>query len=231
MSTEITASTTNTVIVVGMLDTMLVRERSDKRERRGAMVETTRRSGRSRGTGGRWENLRLQVSSPYGGMFALPIELAPDVPGIELLDDAAPEALLAVEGSLQLRQTFDARFVSDRLDSRNRSDRGRPTRELQLRVTQVREPSAEERRTGSAVWLEGVVAEPPQVSRHAELPTVQLAGTILKVASARPLQFAGATTMIDEVVDVNVAVPTSHRDIEKLFQAGNRVRVVGQLDC
>ena len=75
------------------------------------------------------------------------IELAPDVPGIELLDSAAPEALLAVEGSLQLRQTFDARFVSDRLDSRNRSDRGRPTRELQLRVTQVREPSAEERRT------------------------------------------------------------------------------------
>ena len=95
----------------------------------------------------------------------------------------------------------------------------------------MREPHPEECRTGSVIWLEGVIAEPPQVSRHAELPTVQLAGTILKVASARPLQFAGATTMIDEVVDVNVAVPTSHRDIEKLFQAGNRVRVVGQLDC
>ena len=233
MTTETDAmiATTNRVVVVGMLDTMLVRERSDRRERRGAMVETTRRSGRTRGTGGRWENLRLQVGSPYGGMFALPIELAPDVPGLELLDSAAPEALLAVEGSVQLRQTFDARFASDRLDSRNRSDRGRPTRELQLRVLRVREPHAEERRTGSAVWLEGVIAEPPQVSRHAELPTVQLAGTILKVASARPLAFAGAVATIDEVVDVNVAVPTGHRDAEKLFQAGNRVRAVGQLDC
>ena len=77
MTTETDAmiATTNRVVVVGMLDTMLVRERSDKRERRGAMVETTRRSGRTRGTGGRWENLRLQVGSPYGGMFAPPYPL------------------------------------------------------------------------------------------------------------------------------------------------------------
>lgn len=233
MTTE-NAIFTNHVVVVGMLDTMMVRDRNAKRDKnsgRSVLIETTRKEGRTRGVGGRWENMTLQVGSPYGGMFALPIELSPDVPGIELLDSAAAETMLAIEGSLQLRQTFDGRFASDRLDARNRSDRGRPTRELQLRVSLVREPRQDERRAGSAVWLEGVVAEPPQVSRHPDLPAIQLAGTILKVAFARPLDFPGVAATIDEIVDVNVAIPTSHRTAESLFQAGNRVRLIGQLDC
>jgi hypothetical protein len=102
---------------------------------------------------------------------------------------------------------------------------------LQLRVSLVREPNTDERRASSVVWLEGVVAEPPQVSRHPDLPAIQLAGTILKVAFARPLDFPGVAATIDEVVDVNVAIPTSHRTAESLFQAGNRVRLIGQLDC
>ena len=136
---------TNHVVVVGMLDTMMVRDRNAKRDKnsgRPVLIETTRTEGRTRGVGGRWENMTLQVGSPYGGMFALPIELSPDVPGIELLDSAAAETMLAIEGSLQLRQTFDGRFATDRLDARNRSDRGRPTRELQLRVSLVRAPNA-----------------------------------------------------------------------------------------
>ncbi len=72
--------------------------------------------------------------------------------------------------------------------------------------------------------VEGVVAEPPQVSRHPDLPAIQLAGTILKVAFARPLDFPGVAATIDEIVDVNVAIPTSHRTAEALFQAGNRVQ-------
>jgi len=233
MSTEITISS-NHVVVVGMLDTMMVRDRNAKRDKnsgRPILIESTRKEGRTRGVGGRWENMILQVGSPYGGMFALPIELSPDVPGIELLDSAAAETMLAIEGSLQLRQTFDGRFTTDRLDARNRSDRGRPTRELQLRVSLVRAPKQDEQRASSVVWLEGVVAEPPQVSRHPDLPAIQLAGTILKVAFARPLDFPGVAATIDEVVDVNVAIPTSHRNAESLFQAGNRVRLIGQLDC
>ena len=204
----------NHVVVVGMLDTMMVRDRNanrDKERGRPILIETTRKEGRTRGVGGRWENLILQVGSPYGGMFALPIELSPDVLGIELLDSAAAETMLAIEGSLPLRQTFDGRFATDRLDARNRSDRGRPTRELQLRVSLVRTPNTDERRASSAVWLEGVVAEPPQVSRHPNLPAIQLASTILKVAFARPLDFPGVAATIDEIVDVNVAIPTSHR--------------------
>src|SRR6266508_2177441 len=70
MITESTTTTANKVIVVGMLDTMLVRDRGDrgdKRDRRGGRdqkIEVTRKAGRTRGTGGRWENLTLQVRSP-----------------------------------------------------------------------------------------------------------------------------------------------------------------------
>jgi hypothetical protein len=108
---------------------------------------------------------------------------------------------------------------------------GRPTRELHFLVTRVREPNDEERSAASGVWLEGEVTEPPQISRHPELPAIQLAGTILKVAFARPTAFPGLHGTMQEVAEVNVVVPTSHPDAEELFRQGNRVRVMGQLDC
>src|SRR5262249_7529847 len=106
-------TTMNKVIVVGMLDTILVRDRNAKRGEGRKMVEITKKVGRDSGTGGRWENMRLQVRSPYGGMFALPIEIEPDVLGAELLHAAAAETLLAIEGTLQLKQSFDTRFATD----------------------------------------------------------------------------------------------------------------------
>jgi len=233
MTTEVTTSPANKVIVVGMLDTMLVRERGARRgaEGRAKLVEVTRREGRARGRGGRWENLTLQVRSPYGGMFAMPIEIEPNIPGAQLLQSAAPDAMLAIEGSLQLKQTFDGRYATDTKDARGRCARGRPTRELQLLVSCVREPNEREHRASSAVWLEGEVAEPPQISRHPELPSIQLAGSILRVSFGRPADFPGIAATIQETVDVNIAIPTSHADAEKLYRQGNIVRMIGQLDC
>ena len=168
-----------------------------------------------------------QVRSPYGGMFAMPIEIEPNVPGAELLESATADTMLAIEGSLQLRQTFDGRYATDTKDAHGRTDRGRPTRELQLLVNCVREPNAQEHRASSAVWLEGEIAEPPQISRHPELPSIQLAGTILRVTFGRPADFPGIAATIQETVDVNIAIPTSHQDAEKLYRQGNVVRVVG----
>jgi len=233
MTTEVTTNAANKVIVVGMLDTMLVRDSGARRgtEGRAKMVAVTRREGRERGRGGRWENLTLQVRSPYGGMFAMKIELEPDVPGAELLEHAEAETMLAIEGTLQLKQTFDSRFATDRTDLRGRTDRGRPTRELHVLVSCVRAPNEQERRASSAVWLEGEVAEPPQIARHPDLPSIQLAGAILRVICARPADFPGMEATIQETVEVNVAIPTSHADAEKLYRQGNIVRVIGQLDC
>jgi hypothetical protein len=231
MTTEIIATAANNVIVVGMLDTMLVRDRNAARSEGRKMVEVTKKVGRDWGRGGRWQNLKLQVRSPYGGMFALPIEIEPDVPGAALLEAAEAETMLAIEGTLQLVQTFDGRFATDARDTRGRTDRGRPTRALQLRVRCVREPNPDEHRASSAVWLEGVIAEPPQISRHPELPSMQLAGTILRVTYARLADFPGLGATITETVEVNLSIPISHQDAEQLYRQGNVVRVIGQLDC
>ena len=234
MTTEFTMSLANKVIVIGMLDTMLVRDRTVRRDKasgRPKMVEVLTQAGRTRGTGGRWENLTLQVRSPYGGMFALPIAIEPSIPGADLLRSAAADTMLAVEGTLQLKQTFDGRYVTDAKDARGRTDRGRPSRELHVLVNCVREPNEHERRASSAVWLEGEIAEPPRISRHPELPSIQLAGTILRVSFGRPADFPGIAATVQEIVDINIAIPTSHGDAEKLYRQGNVVRVVGQLDC
>jgi hypothetical protein len=130
-----TIAATNKVIVVGMLDTMLVQDRNVKRDKESGkrkLIEVTKKTGRDREKGGRWENLTLQVRSPYGGMFAMKIELEPDVPGAELLAAAEAETLLAFEGTLQLKRTFDGRFARDGQDAHGRLDRGLPTRALQL---------------------------------------------------------------------------------------------------
>jgi hypothetical protein len=76
-------------------------------------------------------------------------------------------------------------------------------------VSCVREPNAEERRASSAVWLEGEIAEPPQIVRHPELPSIQLAGTILRVTYARPADFPGlaATIIPDQPPGRREAVP------------------------
>src|SRR5262245_40479151 len=60
MTTEIITAA-NKVIVVGMLDTMLVRDRSAKRNEGRKMDEVTKKSGRDWGRGGRWENMKFQV--------------------------------------------------------------------------------------------------------------------------------------------------------------------------
>jgi hypothetical protein len=62
----------------------------------------------------------------------------------------------------------------------------------------------EERRASSAVWLEGEIAEPPQISRHPDLPSIQLAGTILRVTYARPADFPGLGATITATMDVDV---------------------------
>lgn len=226
------SNTVNHVIVVGILDTMLVRNREVRRsEGRPKMDEVTKRAGRDRRTGGRKEDIKLQVRSPYGGMFALPAEIEPDVPGIELLETTEADTMLAIEGYVQLKETFDPRFATDRLIGRGWSDRGHPTRSLCLRVSRVRQVDDQEARSGSAVWLEGKVIEPPQVMRHPDHPSIQLAGTILRVVLARPSTFVGVPTTTPEVVEVNISVPTVHQDAEKMYGQGNRVRVIGQLDC
>jgi hypothetical protein len=205
---------TNRVIVVGTLDT--IRDRG-----RDATTRQMRNDVR-----GRIERVTLQVTSPYIGAFQLPLEFEPGVKGRELLEGArGGETVLIAEGYLQLQKSFDARFAQ------SAEDRGREVREMRLHVRELRTPSDAEREAASAVWLEGVVAQPVRLIRHPELPNIQFATTILDVTLQRPSAFPGSRAVLTEQARVRIAIPTTHEHAELLFRPGNRVRVEGAVDC
>jgi hypothetical protein len=205
---------TNRVIVVGTLDT--IRDRG-----RDATTREMRNDLR-----GRIEQVTLQVTSPYIGAFQLPLEFEPGVKGRELLEGArGGETVLVAEGYVQLQKSFDARFAQ------SAEDRGREVREMRLHVRELRTPSDAEREAASAVWLEGVVAQPVRLVRHPELPNIQFAITILDVTLRRPSAFPGSRAVLTEQARVRIAIPTTHEHAELLFQPGNKVRVEGAVDC
>jgi hypothetical protein len=98
-------------------------------------------------------------------------------------------------------------------------------------MCELRAPSDAEREAASAVWLEGVVAQPVRLVRHPELPNIQFATTILDVTLRRPSAFPGSRAVLTEQARVRVAIPTTHDHAELLFRPGNRVRVEGAVDC
>src|SRR6266496_3538977 len=61
--------------------------------------------------------------------------------------------------------------------------------------------------------------------------TISEAQFLVQGEFGRPADFPGIAATIQETVDVNIAIPTSHHDAEKLYRQGNTVRVIGQLDC
>jgi hypothetical protein len=86
---------------------------------------------------GRADQIALQVLSPFGVPFRLPIELTGMVVGRELLDTAAAGTLLAVQGELEWQMTVDPRYALDA------SEHGRRSSEVQFRA---RAPSGERER-------------------------------------------------------------------------------------
>lgn len=206
--------TTNRVIVVGTLDT--VRDR-------GKQATTRTQRNELHGT---IERMALQVTSPYIGTFQLPLEFEPGVKGRELLRGAkAGETVVVAEGNLQLKKTFDPRYAQDV------EHRSREVHEMALHVRELRAPTDAEREATSAVWLEGIVAQPVRLLRHPELPNVQLATTILEVTMNRPSPFPGSRVVQSERVRVRVAIPTTHPHAELLYRPDNLVRAEGEVDC
>src|SRR5689334_14535 len=80
-------STANKVVIVGVLDT--VRQRVHDGERRGeTRVVYTTTAERRTPLRGVVDRFSMQLVSPFGEPFALPLELAPGVRGSELLHQA-----------------------------------------------------------------------------------------------------------------------------------------------
>ena len=222
--TEQRTAPKNKVVIVGVLDT--VRQRVHDEERRGEarVVYTTIAEGRTP-LRGAVDRFNMQLVSPFGEPFALPLELAPGVTGSELLHQAIAGQVLVVEGELRQRTSMDSRYA------RNAQDPGRQVQELKLRLTNVRTPLPDEP-VSSAVWLEGTVIEPPRLVRHSEDRSVQLALTVIEIAQdGSAAVYPGSRFGFKRQVRVQVGVLVTFEHAALLFKPGNQVQIEGQMDC
>jgi hypothetical protein len=214
----------NNVVIVGVLDTVRQRVRDEERRGESRVVYTTIAEGRTP-LRGMVDRFSMQLVSPFGEPFALPLELAPGVTGSELLHQASAGQVLVAEGELRQRTSVDSRYAL------SAQDPGRHIQELKLRVTNVRTRLPDEPIT-TAVWLEGTVSEPPRLVRHSEDRSVQLAMTVIEVAQdGSAAVYPGSRFGFRRQVRVQVGVPVAFDHAALLFKPGNQLRIEGQMDC
>lgn len=166
--------------------------------------------------------MSLQLLTPFGEPFAIPLTLAGVVEdGYRLVNGAH----VAVEGFVRLERGFDRRYATED------DARGMQTRAMQFVVTHVREPRADEPVGTSLVQLRGQVLDPPVFVEHPQHPGVRLALVRFGVTMERPSGYPGSAIVRQERCQVTVAVETRTPDAELLYRRDNDVRVEGELDC
>lgn len=199
----------NHVVAVGTLDRQL---------RNGREVTRLRSRNALQGS----EDLAvIQVPSPFGQVYGLPLRLDRLAEGADLLAEASAGAPLLVAGRLEWVQQTDRRYAV------NPDDRGRSTGELSFHVEAIRQPSPDDE-PGCDVWLSGVVLSPPRMQRHPHKRSVLLAQTALRVTVERVRR--GSRVRLVESERVPVVVPISHPHAPNLLRPGNQVVVEGMLE-
>jgi hypothetical protein len=201
--------TSNHVIAVGTLD----RQRRNGRE-------TTQLHARN-AVQGHEQRIVLQVPSPFGQVYGLPLQLGARLEGAELLAQAAPGVALTASGRLEWAQQTDRRYATAP------DDTGRTSGELLFHVEALR-AAAPEDEAGCDVWLSGVVLSAPRIQRHPHKRSVLLAQTALRVRIERGRQ--GSRARLVETERVPLVVPLDHPDAPNLLRPGNEVVVEGMLE-
>lgn len=180
--------------------------------------EFTRRGTRNELQGAE-EQIVLQVASPFGRTYALPLQLTAGLPGSEILSQATAGTALMVRGGLE--------WVQQRAWPTVLPERSRTTAELVFRGETIM-PAETTEELGCDVWLDGFVATPAQVTRHPYKPSILLALTSLQVQTERKRRNSRVSMI--ETIRIPVAVPLQHPQAPNLLRPGNRVIVEGMLE-
>ena len=115
---------------------------------------------------GSTDRIILQVPSPFGHSYALPLELGRCTTGIDLIGNITSGVLLSVSGHLLWEQRVDTRFTLEGEPSRQDND-------LAFHVEAIRLASEHEQ-PGCDVQLSGVVRSAPRIMRHPHRPGILL---------------------------------------------------------
>jgi hypothetical protein len=173
--------------------------------------------------GAQADTLSIQLLTPFGEPFAIPLTIAGVAQDEHRLGKG--RQALAVEGQVRLVGTYDRRYAHEG------EAQGRRTDTMQLLVRRVREPAAGEQVGSSFVELAGAVADLPVFRDHPHLPGVEYALLTLDVTERRAPPFPGSKIVREATHKVRVAVLTRTPGAGLLYRPGNRVRLQGELDC
>jgi hypothetical protein len=160
----------------------------------------------------------LQVRSPFGTPFQLPLRLDELVDGRELLA-CEPGMPLRADGTLEWLQREDPRYAL------SPTERGRRIVEVQFRPHRII-PAIQEDEPGCDVWLEGVVRRDARRYLHPDRRVpITVVSLLVQVEHLRRNTLA----RLIEPIEIQVAIPSEHPDMPKLIRRGNRVTVEGML--
>jgi hypothetical protein len=172
------------------------------------------------GVQGRERSLVLQVRSPFGTPFQLPLRFDILLEGEELLETSAPGDLVCAEGRLEWIQREDSRYAT------SSTSHGLRVTEVLFRPERIR-LAAPEDEPGCDVWLQGVVRRTPRRYTHPDR-RVQVAVVGLEIQVERTRR--NSLARIVEPIEIQVAMQIDHEDLPALLRVGNQVVVEGMLE-
>jgi hypothetical protein len=206
MTTQSDSFPTNHAIIVGRLGSVMS-NRGNSKDRKPLKTIT------KRGDFGRSTQFVVCLETPFGEPFDLLIDAGNSTRGMDVLEAAKIGDFIAVEGALMMETEADRRYAT------SDEDDGRRVRDLLVRVATIRTPNDDEQYTQAEVWLEGTIAEPVTLVRHAKVTSAQFGRTFLR------------TTFGQHRIPCDVAclISTEHESAGYVYRAGNKLRVRGDI--
>jgi len=168
--------------------------------------------------------IQLQVLTPFGEPFALPVQLAGEAEQQYRLRRGQSRNLV-VTGQVRLSAQYDGRYA------RPDDVMGERVQRMELVAQTVRLLGPEETVGASIVELEGTVVGQPIPRSHPHLPTQDCIEVTLACAVPHTVTVGGSSLSRTLRYRVRLAVPRRARGARYLYVPGNRVRVRGELDC
>ncbi|GAB4118229.1 MAG: hypothetical protein Fur005_22820 [Roseiflexaceae bacterium] len=167
---------------------------------------------------GNEQQIMVQVPSPFGRMYALPITCSAQTRGFAALSTLPAGTPLRIDGAL---------MWEGRNNPRHTFTEGRQRHDLSFWAAALTQMPADHS-LGSECILCGRITTPARILRHPYRPSILLAYVTMRVplAAATP-QMAQHSIAAEQIP---VVVPLQHPDAQALLRPGNRVALKGMLE-
>jgi hypothetical protein len=168
------------------------------------------------------QQIMVQVPSPFGRMYALPITCSAQTPGFTALSTLPAGTPLRIDGALLWEERSNPRN-SPAAPTTGRRQRG----DLSFWAETLTHMPADQP-LGSEFTLCGRITTPARIMRHPYRPSILLAYVTMRVPLAATIPQMAQHHIATE--QIPVVVPLQHPDANALLRPGNRVALTGMLE-